>query len=436
MEFFEPEDEEEATFKGGIQLPNDNNIPVGDWCFPPLYTHDQHGKVRIWQIGFEVATQELIWIHGIVNGAIQTDRSTIITNQSSRSLQEQAILEARKRTLDKERDGYKFGDAFGVTGTAVELHVQLAKIYYPPGSIHPTNGKAQSCQIKANDFPVWIQVKINGVRGSIRKNNNIVTVLSREGLEYYYLEHIKEEALKLFEFLPNGCSLDAELFIENEPFEKITAAVRTVKIKHSDNHRLKAYIFDLMIDGLVLEDRYLTLVKAYQNYLRKYGANKAFYLVTHTAAYSHVDIDNLHNEAVQLGYEGIVIRWPCWNSNPDNLDKIVRHKVTDKRKKLSLYQGKRNNSLLKYKSFEDAEAIVIGIKSGEGREEGLAIFRLREIKTGMEFNCRPRGTMEQRGFWFQNQDKCLSKKYTFRHVGRTLYNEPLFPTGIGFRDYE
>ena len=423
--------ETEQSFKGDLVLPNETPS-TKNWYFPPLYSYDQNNKLRIWQIGFE--EPNLIWIHGIVNGALQTDKSLVIINESKRNIQEQALLEAKKKVLDKSRDGYKQD-----VKVPTELHVQLANKYHPPGTVHPTNGKKENCQLKTNDFPVWLQVKMDGVRGSIRNRTLRIDILSREGLAYPWMEHIREEATKLFEFLPAGAAIDTELLIPGVPFEITTSAVKTSKTKHELNHKLRAHIFDLMIEDLVLEERYAALLSAYQQYLTKYGKeswDKAFYVVTHTAAYSHEDIEQIHNEAVERGYEGVVIRYPCWKNDPNQMESINRHQVPDKRKGLSLYRGGKNNNLLKFKGYEDAEGTIIDVKEGEGRETGLAVFRIREDGTGIEFNCRPRGIREQRAEWFTNKEQCIGKRYTYRFIGRTSYGVPLFNTGVAFRDYE
>lgn len=404
-----------------------DEIPTEEeWCYAPLYATDQMGKLRIWQIGFDPRTNELVWNHGIVNGfaGCQTDRSAIYVNESGRNLLQQALLEAKKRITDKQRDGYRFEEA---KGDDIDLAPQLAKIYYPPGSVHPTNGKKQSCQIKPNDFPVWVQVKINGVRGTIQKVGNQIKIRSRKTLEYLWLEDVRVETSRLLEFLPPGIGLDSELYNHEMPLERIIAAVRTTKFKHQDNDKIVAHIFDLMIPNVVLEDRYVMLLKAYQEYLKKYGQSKRFCIITHTPANSYEDIQIIHDEAVERGYEGIAIRWPS---------KDGAGRSSDRRKKLSLYKGDRNNNLLKYKGFEDAEGTIIDVVDGDGRSTGLAKFTIREDKTGIEFDCNPRGTAEKKAYWFQNKHLCIGKRYTYRFIGRTIHNKPNHNTGVAFRDYE
>ena len=72
-----------------------------------------HGGTLIWQIGFCEDQSELIIAHGTlitskgVPGSIQIKTHPIKTNNSGRTLQQQALLEGRRKYIDKWKDAYK-----------------------------------------------------------------------------------------------------------------------------------------------------------------------------------------------------------------------------------------------------------------------------------------------------------------------------------------
>ena len=53
------------------------------------------------------------------------------------------------------------------------------------------------------------------------------------------------------------------------------------------------------------------------------------------------------------------------------------------------YRGNdyRSQDVLKYKDFEDEEAVVVGYDVGKGAHEGAIVFLLRSLENGMEYSC-------------------------------------------------
>jgi DNA ligase-1 len=120
----------------------------------------------------------------------------------------------------------------------------------------------------------------------------------------------------------------------------------------------------------------------------------------------------LHAAYVAEGYEGIMLR-----------------------NKAGLYKNSRSADLQKYKCFESEEFEIINYKQGEGQEGGCVIW-VCKTSEGKTFNCRPRGTREDRIELFKNGDKYVGKKLTVRFQELTYYKVPRLPVGITFRDYE
>ena len=105
------------------------------------------------------------------------------------------------------------------------------------------------------------------------------------------------------------------------------------------------------------------------------------------------------------------------------------------RNRLGLYKNDRSIDLQKYKEFQDAEYEIVQFKEGEGTEKGCVIW-VCKTEEGKVFNCRPRGTHEDRIELFKNGSQYIGKKLTIRFQELTDDKIPRFPIGITFRDYE
>jgi DNA ligase-1 len=120
-----------------------------------------------------------------------------------------------------------------------------------------------------------------------------------------------------------------------------------------------------------------------------------------------------HAEMVRAEYEGTIIR---------NAEGLYRCDY-------------RSADLQKYKDFIDEEFEIIGGKEGIGKDEGAVTF-ICLTEEGKPFDCRPRGTYEQRQEWWKKLGSLLGKKLTVRYQTRSDDNIPIFPVGIAIRDYE
>ena len=389
-----------------------------NWSFNPLYKRGQDDKIHVWQVAFDASTNQLLVQHGHKDGKLQLERVDVKI-VSKATYEEQALLLARKRNIDKVREGYKSDMYVNIEG----ILPQLAEPYHPPGSTHPTNGKNLKSSISDEEFPVWIQVKLNGIRAIVSKEvGDSIVFTSRQGLDFPWLTEIRKEYATFFKYLPNGIGIDGELYTRELTFRQIQSAVRSKKY-NPDNVKLVHHIFDLVYPNYPLVDRFKLLINAYKAYLEDGNVNKYFIILNHENAYSNEDIINLRDDAISKDYEGIVIRFPC-------LNQVNKEK--------SFYTGFRNNNLLKFKQFIDDEGLVTGVIDGKGRDKGLAIF-VMEARNGAVFKCKPSEPFSKRKEWFEHPEKCINKIYTYKHVKPSAEEDvegyvPQHNTGIGFRD--
>jgi hypothetical protein len=125
------------------------------------------------------------------------------------------------------------------------------------------------------------------------------------------------------------------------------------------------------------------------------------------------DAKYLHSKYVEEGYEGLILR------NVKGLYKV----------------GHRSKDLQKYKEFLDEEFPIVGFKEGDGLEKGCVIWTCRTA-TGLEFDCRPRGTREERCTLFRAGATYIGKPLSVRFQEWTDDKVPRFPVGLTIRDYE
>lgn len=424
---YEPSVNIESNFKplSGKEITYNDRPNVESWSLPPIRKISQTRGTLIWQIAFDPTNSHLIRRHGFEitpsgePGSIRDDTVQIVTNQSGLNVQGQALLQAKKLYLDKTREGYSLG---GISSDHM-MQAQLACTYRPEN----LEGKKRSNErlIDVKEFmraPVAVQVKIDGQRARIILNaDGKIEMISRKNVPIKWHDHIREELMVFFLYIPEGVGLDGEL-IGSGIFEDTSSKIRQKHAKHEDNEDIKFYIFDLIVPEVTLEDRIATLYKAFEKY-RQDHVNQHFFILTHSYARSHEEIDSLLKQSLDRGYEGLTIRFFAGtNPNRSQLQK-------------SWYRGGRNASLLKYKLFDDEEGTIIDIIDGKDSFRGMAVMVLKDPR-GNILNCVSHGDESTKRSIYQNRDKYINKLYTYKYFGLTKYGIPRFPVGVRFRTYE
>ena len=95
----------------------------------------------------------------------------------------------------------------------------------------------------------------------------------------------------------------------------------------------------------------------------------------------------------------------------------------------SLYQAVRNDDLLKLKTFEDAEAVVISHIAGEGKFTGMMGAMLVENKEKIRFKIGTGFTNSQRKF-----PPKIGAVITYKFFGKTKNNKPRFASFMRVRE--
>lgn len=427
----------------------DQNPTQVRWRFTPLYKESGTGGLMMWQVAFN--GHQLEMTHGYVNGAIRTDPPTDVEPKAGRTLQEQALQEARTRYRLKFRnDGYR---PAGTTQPDVP-QPQLASKWEPG---------------KIKKWPVAVQVKLDGIRMMAKLIGDRVRARSRGNREFPHLDQIKADLTNFFPYLPYGAELDGELYSPNMNFQTLTSVVKREKTLHPRLGELGYYIFDIIYDeNPSYNERYNLLVNAYTRFREDGNQECCFALLPTQYAYSDQEVLDYHRQYVTAGNEGIMIR------------KIPGPRATAKDIEESKYRPGRNNNLLKYKEFKDEEAMIVGVRDSEGTEKGAGTLEVvyfpKETKALQEavvgqlrtwfqtpanlkqwvdhpeqgqawfqqpqlagvkvLNIRPRGSMGQRRTWLQQPELVVGKDLTIRFQELSEDGVPRFPVGVAVRDYE
>lgn len=398
-------------------IPPDN---VKVWKFTTIFKDSiMEGKTLIWSIGFNGS--ELVTIHGQEGGAMQENRREIVP-KAGRNMNEQAHQEARRRYIDKLREGYISGDP--LSSEVVRSKAMLAQKYIV--------GKTKL------DFPVACQAKIDGIRMLVTGNSTSLYCMSREGNEISNFSEVKKELKEFIMYLPPNTVIDGELFSRTLTFNEVSGIVRKKLAIDPRESQIQYHIFDINMNDLTpFEDRYVILFNAFKSYLSDllekktdpavkfdsmYGSAN-LRMLRSFAVYSHDEIIKYFNILKECKYEGIIIR-------------KLGGRRTEKELKSSAYKGTRVMNLLKYKGDRDSEEMeIIGAKTGEGQEKDLVIWVVKDPR-GNVIPVRPQGSFEQRRQYWMEWNKYVGKFLTVEYNGLSEYGVPRFPIGIEIRDYE
>ena len=264
-----------------------------------------------------------------------------------------------------------------------------------------------------NNDTFFIQPKLDGVRCYITKDG----AFSRNHKQLHNCKHILTELKPLFADNPSVI-LDGELYNHKfkNNFNKIISLVRKQKPTQQDKFEAASYLqfhcYDLFSDYdsysyLKFIDRTLAITNLQSKYKLRFTKT-----VDTKVLYSETELNKIHNENKQNGYEGSIIR-----AN-------------------KLYEQKRSHNLWKVKDFNDTEATIIGWVEGQGKRTGTIGKFLARDANGIEFGMPVMDKMPVLKKMYDIAEWYIGKTATFTYFQRTpsgSYRHPLFKA---VRNYE
>lgn len=240
----------------------------------------------------------------------------------------------------------------------------------------------------------WMSDKLDGIRAYW---DGVGTLWSRLGNPF------TKAPAKYLELLPRGVPLDGELYLGPGRFEDTVRAVKG----SAGWSKLRYVAFDAPmgagphpLDWLEFETRIAHAAAAWHDFAGQELCNGREHLEQRLA------------QAQAEGLEGVMLRAPR-----------------------SLYEGNRSSTLLKVKTFQDAEAVVLKVVPGKGKHAGRmgALVcqwpgrpEMFEVGTGFSDVQRARGDRAWVG-------KRITIRYQELTPGRGV---PRFPSFVAVRDYE
>lgn len=369
--------------------------------FPTLYNVSSSGKITQWTISVQFGPGpigdrevEIVRTSGYVGGKLTDAVKKVKTGKNiGRSNEttpwEQALAEAAS-TYQKQLERM-------YTPEMPNLDTYVSPEF--PMLAHRFQDRKHNIK-----YPAFVQPKLNGVRCLAKKvSEDKITYTSRGNKSYdATLQHLTPKLLPLMRV---GQIMDGEIYIHGETFQQI---IRLVKKLRPESVTLQYHIYDIASSKQGFVSRHAELIEMFTC-----SPCIELVLVETRQVKSEAEVYTNHNEFVQDGYEGIIVR----NHNG-----------------LYLMDG-RSNDLQKYKEFHDEEYKIIGGKEGVGNDEGCIVFECI-TESGETFNVRPRGTVQMRREWFSNLSSLIGKSLTVRYQELSEGGTPIFPVGIAIRDYE
>jgi len=233
----------------------------------------------------------------------------------------------------------------------------------------------------------WMSEKLDGVRAYWTGTQ----FLSRLGNVYHAPDWFVAD-------LPQQ-PLDGELWLGRKQFQRSVSIVR--RQDKSDHWKeIQFLIFDAPASPEPFESR----MKLLQDLIRK-GLHQYARLHEHAECKGSSHLLQELQRVESMGGEGLMLRRPA-----------------------SKYEVGRSQTLIKVKTFQDAEARVIGHQPGAGRHKGQLGALLVELPNGKQFSVGTGFTDAQR-----RQPPPIGATIKFRYQELSDYGVPRFPSYVGVR---
>ena len=257
----------------------------------------------------------------------------------------------------------------------------------------------------------FLQPKLDGIRCIISKDG----AFSRNGKEFHNCKHILNELKPLFRYAPE-LVLDGELYSHNyrDNFNKIISLMRKKRPSQADRFNavdVQFHCYDIVDERrpeLSYRERYDIVQHLQYKYKLKY-----YKVVKTWVVDSQMEINKLHNQNKEEGYEGSMIR-----SN-------------------SPYEHKRSWTLQKVKDWTDEEFKITRVVEGVGKFASGIGKLIGVCEKGIERQAPwPNLTIRQRQEMWTRRKDLIGKLATVEYFELTPDGAWRFPRVKTLRNYE
>jgi len=342
-----------------------------------LFAKDVKGDLRVWGIDAETKGFTISW--GQLGGALQYKTSQVIANQSGRSIMEQVALEIAAK-INKQLDkGY-------VTDIEEAMSGRTNAIALPRPMLAQPFKKVKN--IEYTD--AFIQRKYDGNRCLVANIEGELIAYTRNGKRIKTIDHILAELN-----IPEGTILDGEVYAHGESLQTI---VSWIKRKQLGTQWLKYHIYDMVSPEPFIQR--LTILEKY-----RYGHNTA--LVETIAVDSYEMAISYFDQFREEKYEGAILR------------------IGD----MGYEDGKRSNTLVKLKAWQDKEFIVIDVTTSP---DGWGILHM-QVRNGKKFSATAPGTHNEKHLVAENAPQYIGRVVTIEYAYLTKDEVPFHPIAKAWR---
>lgn len=335
------------------------------WCFPDIITKTKLGQTSHWKIIVRVIdknTNKFIKIKDIFFENTQLPQNLagwykvegFINDGKIRDTVPTFVLSGKN--LKKNNSTNVFTQALRDSLSIYNKHLKKSTITVSDSVTLYSPMLAEST-ISILEFPLYLQRKYNGVRALAVKNNNKITLYSRQRNLYPALDYIK---IELYDVLPDNLYLDGELYKHGMPLQEISGFVRN---ENSFSGEVEYVVYDCFIPNQQLNfiDRL--------NILKSLKPIKYIKIAETFEVHNQSELNQLYESFLSDGYEGAIIRFNRYYEYSDN--------------------KRRSKYLIKMKPVKDHEfAIVDFSESKKGKSAG-ALMITCETENGLQFQVTP-----------------------------------------------
>lgn len=324
------------------------------------------GTWRIWVVGMTTETAVICYAHAVVaNGAEVAHHDTITLNGSGRNIEQQTELEIASRVSRMRDKGYKNTVADAMLGSTNQLNL-----------LNPMLAQSMS-KVKVAFELAHVQPKFDGHRCLITNHEGNIVPYSRKGKLITTIPHICAD----FKWLPEGKTVDGELYIHGRPLQSISSLIKRQQVGSGS---LRYHWYDYVSPRLYI-DRLASMHKACTSFPMKHVEIAPTYEVR-----SLEHVSRLFTAFRNDGFEGAMLRLSIEGYQPNS----------------------RAAQLLKVKERKDMEVTVLGAKPSK---DGWAVLRVR-TPTGQEFDTSAPGDLAEKARILQTIDQYVGRKLTIEYA--------------------
>lgn len=364
------------------------------------------GKVRVvemsghWEEKLKCAVIERITSQ--LNGKKVTQPLIeIYSGKAKRSLEEQLVLQynsEKKKYLDK---GYKDIADLGLDVLTEETCKKALgnNKTNQDGVLKPMLAKKyQDVNPKLLENEWYASRKINGVRAFLFYKDGIIKTVARGATNYdMATTHLRTNP-KLIDFFKKypDIILDGELYKFGWTLNKISGLCRKQEWD-PEMEKLEFYMYDIVDLEKPFPARLNVINKIAELLGLDFNPSKSWekddlqiQILPQDRIKGMENIQKLHDEFVNEGWEGLVLR-----------DLVTPYKP-----------GARGQFMIKVKRYIDAEYLTVGLEEGLRREDFTFIM---ETPEGVRFNAKPIGSRELKEYYRAHLDDIIGKMATLKY---------------------